>query len=77
MLSITTRLKTSKNFVSIILVIISSVLSTLVFTSQNYRSPDFVRHDMTSYYGYLPAFFIHHDLSLTFHESLNSHYFAH
>ena len=76
MLSITTKLNTSKNFVSIILVIIALVLSTLVFTSENYKNPDFVRHDMTSYYGYLPAFFIHHDLSLKFNESLNSHYFA-
>lgn len=43
-----------------------------VFYTKSYQRPDFIRHDMLSYYGYLPAYFIHHDLSLSFahHDSI-------
>ncbi len=37
-----------------------------IFHLKNYQKKDFIRHDMLSYYGYLPAWFIHHDLSLEF-----------
>lgn len=34
------------------------------FHLKTYERPDVIRHDMLSYYGYLPALLIHHDLSL-------------
>lgn len=36
------------------------------FKNQVWKKPEAIRHDMLSYYGYLPATFIHHDLTLSF-----------
>jgi hypothetical protein len=75
MRSIITKEYFSKRIVSLTLVFIALLLVTMVFTTQNYRKPDFVRYDMSSYYGYLPAFFIHHDLSLKFNDKEQSTFF--
>ena len=33
---------------------------------ENYKNPKFINYDAVSYYSYLPAIFIHHDIKLTF-----------
>jgi hypothetical protein len=72
MRSIITKEYFSKRIVSLTLVFIALLMVTMLFTTQNYRKPDFIRYDMSSYYGYLPAFFIHHDLSLKFNDKEQS-----
>jgi hypothetical protein len=37
-----------------------------IFHLKTFQRPDAIRHDMLSYYAYLPAYFIHHDLTLSF-----------
>lgn len=50
--------------------LIGFLLLVQLVSLKSWQKPDAIRHDMNSYYSYLPAAFIHHDLSLSFdHES--------
>lgn len=46
--------------------LIGFVLFLLMLGHGSWRRADAIRHDMTSYYGYLPATIIHHDLTLSY-----------
>lgn len=46
--------------------LIGFVLFLLMLGHGSWRRPDAIRHDMTSYYGYLPATIIYHDLTLSY-----------
>jgi len=46
--------------------LIGFVFIILLVNRDSWRRPDAIRHDMSSYYGYLPAAIIYHDLSLSF-----------
>ena len=50
----------------LMLYIIGSVRLFYYFKYGNYNNPQSIRHDMTAYYGYLPAFVIYQDPDLTF-----------
>lgn len=41
-----------------------------------WKNPHAIRHDMLSYYGYLPAAFIHEDLTLSFVDSTHGDHFS-
>lgn len=59
----------------------SVVIITLIilvfanFNIERWKNNDVIKGDITSYYGYLPALFIHHDLSLGFVKK-NKDYYA-
>lgn len=46
--------------------LIGFVFLFCMLAEKQWMRPDAIRHDMTSYYGYLPATFIYHDLSLSY-----------
>jgi len=46
--------------------LIGFMLFLLMLGHGSWRRADAIRHDMTSYYGYLPATFLYHDLTLSY-----------
>ncbi|MBI1221971.1 MAG: hypothetical protein GC180_05140 [Bacteroidetes bacterium] len=46
--------------------LIGFVFLFIMLAEKQWNRPDAIRHDMTSYYGYLPAVFINHDLTLSY-----------
>src|SRR5258706_10297346 len=56
-----------KNFLSkVALCVVVLALTAAFFNIKKYRSKTLIENDIISYYAYLTATFVHHDLTLSF-----------